>query len=107
MDARRSSTPTQGSQFTGQAFTGVLKGAGVDISMDGKGRALDNIMVERLWCSVKYEEVCLKDYASVSELIVALREYFQFYNRERPHQSHGGATPAEVYGGGARLALAA
>jgi len=87
----------QGSQFTGETFTGVLKVAGVDISMDGKGRAMDNIMVERLWRSVKYEEVYLKDYESVSELVAALRVYFEFYNHERPHQSHGGATPAEVY----------
>ena len=97
----------QGSQFTGQTFTGVLKDAKVDISMDGKGRAMDNIMVERLWRSVKYEEVYLKDYESVTELVAALRAYFDFYNRERPHQSHGGATPAEVYRGEAQLALAA
>jgi putative transposase len=97
----------QGSQFTGEAFTGVLKEAEVDISMDGKGRAMDNIMVERLWRSVKYEEVYLKDYASVGELTAALKRYFAFYNEERPHQSHGGRTPAEVYYGSARLALAA
>ena len=68
---------------------------------------MDNIMVERLWRSVKYEEVYLGDYASVPELIVALRAYIDFYNHERPHQSHGGATPAEVYRGEAALALAA
>jgi putative transposase len=87
----------QGSQFTGEAFTGVLNDAGVAISMDGKGRAMDNIMVERLWRSVKYEEIYLKDYQSVSELIKALKIYFEFYNHERPHQSHGNATPAQVY----------
>lgn len=97
----------QGAQFTGDAFTGVLKDAGVDISMDGKGRAMDNIMVERLWRSVKYEEVYLKDYESVAELKAALKQYFAFYNEERPHQSHGGQTPAEVYRGSARLVLAA
>ena len=97
----------QGSQFTGTAFTGVLKEAGVAISMDGKGRAMDNIMVERLWRSVKYEEIYLKDYQSVAELIAALKVYFAFYNHERPHQSHGGATPAEVYAGQGRLARAA
>ena len=97
----------QGSQFTGETFTGVLKDAKVDISMDGKGRAMDNIMVERLWRSVKYEEVYLKDYESVGELTAALKRYFAFYNEERPHQSHGGRTPAEVYCGSARLALAA
>ena len=97
----------QGSQFTGQTFTGVLKDAQVDISMDGKGRAMDNIMVERLWRSVKYEEVYLKDYESISELIAALRAYFDFYNHERPHQSHGGATPAAVYRGEVQIALTA
>jgi putative transposase len=97
----------QGSQFTGETFTGVLKDAQVDISMDGKGRALDNVMVERLWRSVKYEEIYLKDYESVSELVAALRAYFDFYNHERPHQSHGGATPAEIYRGEAQSALAA
>ena len=97
----------QGSQFTGESFTGVLKAAGVDISMDGRGRAMDNIMVERLWRSVKYEEIYLKDYQSVSELVTALRGYFDFYNHERPHQSHGGATPAEIYRGEAPLALVA
>jgi putative transposase len=97
----------QGSQFTGETFTGVLKAAEVAISMDGKGRAMDNIMVERLWRSVKYEEVYLKDYESVGELTAALKQYFTFYNEERPHQSHGGRTPAEVYYGRARPALAA
>ena len=96
----------QGAQFTGQAFTGVLKDAQVAISMDGKGRAMDNIMVERLWRSVKYEEIYLKDYASVAELVAALRAYFAFYNDERPHQSHDGLTPAQVYHGAAPLALA-
>jgi putative transposase len=97
----------QGSQFTGDTFTGVLKNAGVDISMDSKGRALDNIMVERLWRSVKYEEIYLNEYENVGELTAALKRYFAFYNDERPHQSHGGRTPAEVYYGRARLALAA
>lgn len=97
----------QGSQFTGTAFTGVLKEAGVAISMDGKGRAMDNIMVERLWRSVKYEEIYLKDYQSVAELVAALKVYFHFYNHERPHQSHGGATPAQIYARQSALALAA
>lgn len=97
----------QGAQFTGETFTGVLEGAGVDISMDGKGRATDNIMVERLWRSVKYEEVYLKDYESVAELVAALRAYFAFYNHERPHQSHDGATPAEVYRGEVEMTRAA
>ena len=109
---RRHGTPEifnteQGAQFTGKAFTGRLKAAQVRISMDGEGRALDNIMVERLWRSVKYEEVYLKEYQSVAELVTALRAYFDFYNHERPHQFHGGLTPAQVYHGEASLALAA
>lgn len=87
----------QGSQFTGKAFTDVLKDHDIKISMDGKGRATDNIMVERLWRSVKYEDVYLKDYETVEDLIAGLREYFEFYNNERPHQSFGVRTPAEVY----------
>ena len=97
----------QGAQFTGQAFTGVLKEAQVAISMDGKGRAMDNIMVERLWRSVKYEEIYLKDYASVAELVAGLRAYFAFYNDERPHQSLGGRTPGQIYHAAASGALAA
>ncbi len=97
----------QGSQFTGDTFTGVLKDAGVAISMDGKGRAMDNIMVERLWRSVKYEEIYLKEYQSVADLIKALRVYFDFYNHERPHQSHGDATPAQIYHGKTVLARVA
>jgi len=97
----------QGSQYTGKAFTGVLKAQGIEISMDGKGRAMDNIMVERLWRSVKYEDVYIKDYAKVDELVKGLKVYFEFYNHERPHQSHGIRTPAEVYYGSAHLSLAA
>lgn len=87
----------QGSQFTGKDFTGVLKSAGVKISMDGKGRCMDNIFIERLWRSVKYEEIYLKDYETVNELRKSLAKYFHFYNQERPHQTFGGATPMEVY----------
>ncbi|MBF0459457.1 MAG: transposase [Nitrospirae bacterium] len=87
----------QGCQYTGGAFTDVLKGNKIRISMDGKGRAMDNIMIERLWRSVKYEEVYIKDYETVKELIDALRSYFEFYNTERPHASLGGRTPAEIY----------
>lgn len=89
----------QGSQYTGKAFTGVLKEQGISISMDGKGRAKDNIFIERLWRSVKYEEVYLKEYATVKELINALRQYFKFYNFDRPHQSLEGKTPGEAYWG--------
>ncbi len=87
----------QGSQFTSQAFTGRLLQREVKISMDGRGRAFDNIFVERLWRSVKYEEVYLKDYRSVGEAIAGLRSYFEFYNRERLHQSLDYQTPEAVY----------
>ena len=97
----------QGSQFTSEAFTGVLRREGIAISMDGRGRALDNIFVERLWRSVKYEDIYLKGYASLLELRLGLTEYFAFYNGERPHQSLGNRTPDAVYhsgeGGGARI----
>ncbi len=88
----------QGSQFTSVAFTGLLRTAGVQISMDGRGRALDNVFVERLWRSVKYEEVYLKDYASVTDARVQLGRYFNFYNYDRPHQALAYRTPAAVYG---------
>ena len=99
------SNSDQGSQFTGKAFTGVLEREGVIISMDGRGRAFDNIFVERLWRSVKHEDVYLKGYDSISDLRAGLTEYFVFYNSERPHQSLGQRTPESVYkaatGGGA------
>lgn len=87
----------QGSQFTSGAFTGVLENAGVAISMDGKGRVFDNIFVERLWRTVKYEEIYLKDYQDVDESRRGIGVYFRFYNQERLHQSLGYRTPAEVY----------
>jgi len=87
----------QGSQFTSTEFTGCLEKAGVQISMDGRGRALDNIFVERLWRSVKYEEVYLHDYTVVPNAVDGLKRYFQFYNQERPHQSLDYQTPEEVY----------
>jgi putative transposase len=97
----------QGSQFTSDAFTGVLKERNIAISMDGRGRALDNIFVERLWRSVKYEDVYLKGYSAVAELLVGLTVYFTFFNGERTHQSLGYSTPDEVYysasGGGAMI----
>jgi putative transposase len=89
----------QGSQFTSEAFTGMLQDAGVAISMDGRGRAFDNIFVERLWRSVKYEEVYIKDYGVVDEARRGLSDYFALYNTERLHQSLGYKTPAEVYFG--------
>ena len=87
----------QGSQFTSGAFTGVLEDAGVAISMDGKGRVFDNIFVERLWRTVKYEEIYLKDYQDVDESRRGIGVYFRFYNQERLHQALGYRTPAEVY----------
>ena len=88
----------QGSQFTAAAFTSRLEACGVAISMDGRGRALDNVFVERLWRSVKYEEVYLRDYADGWEAEDSLARYFRFYCDRRVHQSLGYRTPAEVYG---------
>jgi len=87
----------QGVQFTSQEFTGFLESRRIRISMDGKGRALDNIFVERLWRSVKYEEVYLHDYEDVRTVKDRLARYFKFYNTERLHQSLGYLTPEEVY----------
>lgn len=87
----------QGAQFTSQAFTKILQAREIAISMDGRGRALDNIFVERLWRSVKYEEVYLHDYENVPQAITGLGQYFQFYNHERLHQSLGYQTPAAIY----------
>jgi putative transposase len=87
----------QGAQFTSRAFTERLKQDGVQMSMDGRGRALDNVFVERLWRSVKYEEVYLKDYTTVREARLGLGQYFTFYNHERLHQALGYQTPAAVY----------
>jgi len=87
----------QGSHFTSPQYTDLLLGANVQISMDGRGRALDNVFTERLWRSVKYEEVYLHDYASPRLARVGLTRYFHFYNHERPHQALGYQTPAEVY----------
>jgi len=87
----------QGSQFTGEAFTGLLKQHGVKISMGGKGSYNDNLFIERLWRSVKYEEVYLKAYQDGREARISLGNYFRFYNTERPHQTHGYRTPTEVF----------
>jgi putative transposase len=87
----------QGVQFTSHEFTERLKTAEVNISWDGRGRALDNIFVERLWRSVKYEEVYIKDYQTVPEAVSSLRDYFSFYNHERLHQALDYQTPAQVY----------
>jgi putative transposase len=88
----------QGSQFTSTDFTRVLQNSGVQISMDGKGRVFDNIFSERLWRTVKVEEVYLRDYQTVAEARYNLNRYFEFYNNQRLHQSLGYSTPAKVYG---------
>ncbi len=87
----------QGGQFTSLAFTEALTSAGITISLDGRGRAYDNIFIERLWRSVKYDKVYLSDWQEVREAHTGLDEYFGFYNHERPHQSLSNHTPAEVY----------
>jgi putative transposase len=87
----------QGSQFTGEAFTGRLKEEGIEISMDGKGRWADNVFVERLWRSLKYEHVYLHAYESVGEARRKIGCYFEFYNSKRPHSSLGTQTPDQVY----------
>ena len=97
----------QGSQFTSQAFTGLLKEPGIKISMDGKGAWRDNVFVERLWRSVKYEEVYLHAYDTVSEARTGIGKYFDVYNRRRPHSSLEGNTPDQVYYSSQPLTLAA
>jgi putative transposase len=97
----------QGSQFTGTAFTGVLTDNGIAISMDGKGAWRDNVFVERLWRSVKYEEVYLRAYDSVSEARASIGRYLNFYNGRRPHSSLDGVTPDQAYFNSLPLRLAA
>jgi len=102
MDALESNEPVifntdQGSQYTSPHFTQPLLDRQILVSMDGRGRALDNVFIERLWRSVKYEDIYLKDYQSVTELYQGIDKYFKFYNNERPHQHLGGSTPAEVH----------
>jgi putative transposase len=95
----------QGVQFTARAYTGRLEEAGVAVSMDGRGRALDNVFIERLWRSVKYEDIYIKLYDIVPELVTGLTAYFRFYDEERPHQSLDYRTPGEVYRAGTTGAL--
>ncbi len=87
----------QGSQYTSSKFTKILEKREIKVSMDGRGRAFDNIFIERLWRSVKYEDIYLKNYETGKELYQGIGEYFDFYNRERPHQSLDYRTPIEVY----------
>ena len=93
----------QGSQFTSAAFVNRLLDRSVAVSMDGRGRALDNVFIERLWRSVKYQEIYLRDYATVADVEEGLRLYFEKYNHERPHQSLDNQTPAKVYEWGAAV----
>ena len=90
----------QGSQFTSEKFTGVLAQRGVAISMDGRGRCLDNIFIERLWRSLKYEEVYLRDYTRVPDARTGIGNWFRFYNHQRFHQSLDYRTPAAVFKAG-------
>ena len=87
----------QGSQFTSEEFTGILKANTIAISRDGKGRWMDNVFIERLWRSVKYEHVYLHSYDSIADLRQRLKTYFSFFNQERTHQSLARQTPDEVY----------
>jgi putative transposase len=109
---RRHGTPDifntdQGVQFTGKDFTNELKDNGIKISMDGKSRWMDNVFIERLWRSVKHEEIYTREYDSVTELVQSLKQHFNFYNFERPHQALDGKTPAELYFGTAAALKAA
>ena len=97
----------QGSQFTSEAFAGRLLKAGVQISRDGRGRALDNVFVERLWRSLKTEEVYLKDYEGPAQARTSIGQWFDFYNHHRPHQALGYQTPGEVYAPAAETAALA
>ena len=87
----------QGSQFTSEQFRGELEKRGIAISMDGRGRCFDNIFIERLWRSLKYEEIYLKEYGLVPEARAGIGNWFRFYNQERPHQSLGNQSPAAVF----------
>ncbi len=91
------SNTDQGSQFTSEDYLGRLESAGVRISMDGRGRFLDNIFIERLWRTVKYEDIYLHEYETVSDARAGLARYFPFYNEVRYHKSLGYLTPAQVY----------
>jgi len=94
----------QGSQFTAEVFTGALRSSGITISMDGKGRCIDNVFVERVWRSLKYEEVFLHAYDDLDEARAGIGRYFEFYNFKRPHQALGYQTPDAFYRGVAHRA---
>ncbi len=94
----------QGSQFTSEDFVNVLKKNDIQISMDGKGRCIDNVRIDRLWRSVKYEDIFLQQYANVSDLYAGLTRYFHHYNTQRPHQALGYKTPEAIYHSHSQLA---
>jgi putative transposase len=96
----------QGSQFTSPEWTGRLEGLGIKVSMDGKGRWMDNVFIERLWRSYKYEDLYLKEYATLAELEVGIRQWMERYNTWRPHQALGNKTPAQVYERARKTAVA-
>ena len=101
-EALRTATPEifntdQGSQFTSAEWLAVFKDRPIRLSMDGRGRAIDNIFIERLWRTVKYDEIYLKDYVSLIDAHAQLDTFFRFYNDRRPHRAHAGATPSEAY----------
>lgn len=96
-ERQRYSTLTKGAQFTSEDFTGLLIENGIKISIDGKGRWMDNVFIERLWRNVKYEEVYIKAYGSISEAKSELKKYFELYNQRRRHQGLDYQTPDEVY----------
>jgi putative transposase len=93
----------QGSQFTSEEWTSTLTGWGVRISMDGRGRWMDNVFIERLWRSIKYEDIYLRDYQNVAELAAGVGRWMQHYNTWRPHQALENRTPMEVYRPKAKL----
>lgn len=97
----------QGAQFTSNEFTGVLKKNNIKISMDGRGRWIDNVFIERLWRSLKYEEVYLKAYESMSEARHGIGDYLGRYNTKRPHQSFKNNTPDKIYFEGLKIPIAA
>ena len=94
---RRTVLTLQGSQFTSNVYTSSLESVGIRVSMDGRGRALDNIFIERLWRTVKYEDIYIKEYNTVPELEAGLDKFFRFYNQRRLHQSLDYQTPEEVH----------
>ena len=97
----------QGSQFTSPRFTAVLTNARVKVSMDGRGRWMDNVFIERLWRSLKYECIYLHAFETGSEARAGIAKWMTYYNAERPHSTHGGKTPVEVHGGAGFIKLAA